>query len=149
MREYDILENLQKYLIENTNFDDDTRKYYMASCTVDKQGRIIAFGMNSTKTHPLMVTYSKLSKDTRPNRIYLHAEVSALVKSYRKPYAIFVTRINRQKEMAMSKPCPICTFAIQTAGIKRVYYTNREGELVLMKGADIDYDQRLQPSDSS
>jgi len=136
LREYDVLENLQKYLIENTNFDDDTRKYYMASCTVDKQGRVIAYGMNSIKTHPLMVVYSKLSNDPRPNRIYLHAEVAALVKSYQKPYAIFVTRINKQRGMAMAKPCPICTFAIQTAGIKRVYYTNHKGELILMKGVD-------------
>ena len=89
----------------------------------DKRGRVLSIGQNSyVKTHPLQAHYaSKVGLDPK---IYLHAEVAALVKLRKgKPHKILIERFGKKGQPLTAKPCPICEQAIRQAGIKRIEYT--------------------------
>ena len=59
----------------------------------------------------------------------LHAEASALAilkkrgQRYASKCTLYVVRVCKQNTTQMSKPCPMCTDAINKSGIKRVFYT--------------------------
>ena len=98
-----------------------------------KKGRIIAPGKNSyTKTHPLMLHLA--SKVGLPDKVYLHAEVQALLRCGDKvPYRLFVQRFGAAGNPLMAAPCPICREAIKMYGVKEVWYTNDSGEITKEK----------------
>ena len=99
-------------------------RHYTTATIYDKRGRAIAKATNSyTKTHPLQV---KLAKEHgRDEQIYLHAEIAALVKlkDWSKAYRIEVERYGKHGDPLLAKPCPICSAAIERAGIKVVEHT--------------------------
>jgi len=56
-----------------------------------------------------------------------HAEVNAIKQASKTEGAdIYVTR-HTPTGMAMSKPCNNCMEVIKAAGIRRIYYTSRDG----------------------
>jgi deoxycytidylate deaminase len=90
----------------------------------NKRGRIIAIGKNSyIKTHPLQAKYA--NRVNEKERIYLHAEIAALVKlkDWSEAYKIVVVRLNRAGVPVSAKPCPGCQLAIREAGIKVVEHS--------------------------
>ena len=88
----------------------------------NKKGRILSEAENSyTKTHPYQKRLAEKSKN--PHRIYLHAEIAALVRCRGVPYKISITRINAHGELVLAKPCDICELAIKEAGIKIVEFS--------------------------
>lgn len=90
----------------------------------DRKGRILALGRNKYhKTHPLQAQAAKAVGED--HKIYLHAEVDALVKvkDWSRAYRIVVTRFNKNGDPVMAKPCPICQRVIRQAGIKIVEHT--------------------------
>jgi deoxycytidylate deaminase len=103
-------------------------KVAIGSVIVDS-GRIISIGINTRRSHPLQHHYAHLVG--RPEKIYLHAEMHAIVqaKSFRNLYRpeIYVFRKNRQGQLAMARPCPICMQAIKDCGITRIHYTTNDG----------------------
>lgn len=42
---------------------------------------------------------------------------------------LLVIRINPQKQLIQSKPCCMCIYLLRLYGVKRVYYTNQQGDL--------------------
>jgi deoxycytidylate deaminase len=62
-----------------------------------------------------------------------HAEFAALIGNYKYDLAgasIYVVRLsNRGPGLTMAKPCKHCQEVIQAAGIRKVYYTNYEGNV--------------------
>ena len=90
----------------------------------DKKGRIISMGKNSyVKTHPLQARIAH--QVGLSDKIYLHAEVDALVrlKDWSKAHKIVVTRFGKTGEPLLAKPCPVCQRAIEMAGIHVVEHT--------------------------
>lgn len=81
--------------------------------------------MNKLKTHPRQAHYAK--QNGRNEKIYLHAEISALIKCREEPHTIYVGRIMKTGMAGMCKPCPICEQAIREAGAKYIVYTNELG----------------------
>ena len=100
-----------------------TKRQYQVKATVyDKRGRKIAVGYNNyQKTHVKQAHYSK--RIGEPEKIYLHAEIAALIKCRRQPYKIKVERYGAKGEPRMAKPCPACELAIREAGVRYVEYT--------------------------
>lgn len=90
---------------------------------VDKKDNILTEGYNSyTKTHPLQAHYANMVD--LPEKVFLHAEISALVKvRYGKPYKLYIARVDAYGNTMLAAPCPICQEAIKQAGIKSVEYT--------------------------
>ncbi len=58
-------------------------------------------------------------------RIYLHAEIAALVKikDWSKAYKLVVTRFNSKGIPVMAKPCPCCQHIIKETAIQIVEHT--------------------------
>ena len=135
MTEYAALNRLWKYMVANKQevIDSMSKKYVMGAIALDKSGKEISRGMNSgSKTHPLQARHA-VSKHLH-HKIFLHAEISALVKARKKVHTIIVARtMQDENKFGLSKPCPICIQAMIEAGVQKVFYTNDDGELILMK----------------
>jgi deoxycytidylate deaminase len=89
----------------------------------DKRGMVIASAQNSyVKTHPIMAAAAKAAGT--PERIYLHAEVAALLKcDWKKAHSMFISRYNKEGAPMPAAPCSCCAPFIRKAGVKYVYHT--------------------------
>lgn len=102
----------------------------VAAFVTDKKGNVISKGVNSyTKTHPMQAEFAE--KVGQDHRIYLHAEISALVKARKKPFAIYIARKFKNDEFALAKPCPVCAAALKEAGVKKIVYSNSNGAVTI------------------
>ncbi len=94
-----------------------TQQQNMTAIIYNKRNKILSIGKNNyVKTHPLMYKVSKeINPIEYPKKIYLHAEIDAIVKceNLKNAYRILVFRINAKGEYALAKPCPICEKAIR------------------------------------
>lgn len=137
MNEYRALSILAKKLKKHKDEvkDKQNKNYYVGAITLDKKNNPLAVGFNSyTKTHPYQKELAeKVAIEEKKEQAYLHAEISALLKSAGKAQSIIVARIgNDESEYKLAKPCPVCQEAIKQAGIETVFYTNNGLDLVLL-----------------
>lgn len=100
-----------------------TKKYHIIAKIYDKAGNLLSYGVNSyVKTHPLQAHYARAVG--QPHRIYLHAEIQAIIRANGKDmYKIRVERYNSKGEPQSACPCPVCQLAIKQAGISIIEYT--------------------------
>ena len=94
-----------------------------------RKGLPISSGWNKDKTHPAAVVYYSQC---------IHAELAAIIgvnKCDLNGTSIYVARKMRSKgePLGMSRPCIECMKMILAAGIKRIYYTDRNGEWKMEK----------------
>jgi len=87
--------------------------------------RLAAIGRNRKKSHPLQARFSD-----RPQRIYLHAEIDAIVEFLTKFHIsnfaraeMIVIRLDADNNLVNSKPCLGCQKALITFGFKDVEWT--------------------------
>lgn len=100
------------------------RKFDIKATIYDKKGRVISTGVNSyMKSHPLQGELAK--KVGRPEAIYLHAEIAALIKlkDWAKAHRIKVERYDVNGNPVIAKPCEICQSALQRTGIQIIEHT--------------------------
>ena len=103
-------------------------KMYVGSVVVQKN-KVIGTGANRVKTHPLQKKYGGAAKQ------YLHAEIDAIIESLHKvkdlsKSTIYVIRRRRVDGVfSMALPCPSCMMAIKEAGIKKIVFSNWNGEI--------------------
>ena len=99
-----------------------SRKYDITAMAYDKRGKLLAVGRNSyVKTHPMQAKFAK--KAGKPDAVYLHAELSALLKSRAKVHKLVVFRYDSKGRPANSAPCAACRLAIKHFGVKYVCHT--------------------------
>jgi len=99
-------------------------KQNITAIIYDRKGRIISIGRNSyLKTHPLQAKYA-MHVGT-PDKIFLHAEIEALVKlkDWTRAARILVTRYSKSGEPILAKPCKVCQHALSLAGITQIEHT--------------------------
>lgn len=94
--------------------------YRIGAVITDKQGKVLSKGYNVYRTHPKQSFWAK--KANQPVKEFLHAEIAALVKCKKTPFAIYIAR-KTKTGVGLAKPCSICQLAINHSGIKEVYYT--------------------------
>lgn len=94
------------------------------------RNRLIATGVNSYKTHPMMLEYRK-----NEDAIFLHSEVDAIKNALRvvspdklQKCDIYILRLKRSSDNktwihGLAKPCCGCARAILTFGIRNVFWT--------------------------
>lgn len=80
-----------------------------------------------SKSHPIQAKFAE--RVGLHQKIYLHAEIAALVKCREECDTIVVARVNPQNKLRMARPCPICELALHEAGITKVHYTTNLGFL--------------------
>lgn len=103
------------------------KKYHILAKCYDKKGKLLSAAFNSyTKTHPLMLHFARKVGHSEQycKKIFLHAEISAILKARDKPiYRITIERYDAKGLPALAKPCPICQEAIKAFGIPVVEHT--------------------------
>lgn len=99
-------------------------KHLIKATITGPKGNVLSTAENSyTKTHPIQ---ARFARDVgMPDRVFLHAEIAALVKLPKdcKPYKISIQRYYKNGKPANAKPCEVCEAAIKFWGIKHVEYT--------------------------
>lgn len=130
MKEYSILSHLVSRMQDRSLLSN---QHNLAAVVVDKKGSPISFGFNSyEKTHPMQKFYNI---GIKKEAIYLHAEISALVKcasTSSVAYGLIIARLSKEGKLRLAKPCKGCYKAILDSKIPKVFYTNNYGELVLL-----------------
>jgi len=99
-------------------------KHNISAIIKDRKGRVLSIAKNSyTKTHPLQALHANAVK--LPHKVFLHAEVHAIVKcnDLSKAHSITIIRLNHKGEPLLAKPCPICMSAIRATNIKVINWT--------------------------
>lgn len=99
-----------------------TKRQEVTALAYDRKGKLLSVGLNSyTKTHPLQAKFGRLTG--RPNAIYLHAEMAALVKAKGPVHKLVVMRYGANGRPLLSKPCEACQMAIREFGVTIVEHT--------------------------
>ena len=97
-------------------------KFRLGAVLVEKNS-IISVGHNSYKTHPIMAN--------RTEWPFLHAEQHAIIRrglDNCDNLNMYVVRVLKNNDMAVSYPCDVCRELISNIGIKNVFYINELGE---------------------
>lgn len=102
-----------------------------------KKGKVIASAVNlEKKSHPLQAFYGEKASCIHNNtglckKIFLHSELNCLIRSKGKGDTIIVARTGGRggRELRNSKPCKICSLALQEYGIKHIHYSTDQGFL--------------------
>jgi deoxycytidylate deaminase len=100
------------------------RKQFSVTATCyDKKGKVLSVGHNNyKKTHPLQAYFA--CKVGLNEKIFLHAEIDALIKSTSSDiHKILVERFDSKGNPANAEPCAVCKSAIAAYGVKYVEYT--------------------------
>ena len=106
------------------------QKHTITAKCFDKKGNLLSQATNSyVKTHPLQAYFAskvghKENDASFKEKIYLHAEIWAIIKAGDKPiHRIEVERKGKSGQNLNAKPCPICMEAIKAFGIKQLAFT--------------------------
>lgn len=113
------IDRARRYALENCSGD-----FKHCAIALDKSGGLLAIETNTYKSHPVQAMYAW--RANRNRRSYLHAEIRALIKARSQVETLIVIRVNRQGQLKLSKPCPVCQCAIQDAGVNTIYYSTGE-----------------------
>jgi deoxycytidylate deaminase len=93
--------------------------------------QIVSVGTNAYKSHPLQKRLNRFRKiDITKLKHNIHAEISAILRSNEESLSgahIFVYREDLNHALANCRPCAACMAEIKHAGIKRIYYTTKDG----------------------
>lgn len=118
-----ISDNFLELAIQTAKTSPSRRKI---GAVLLKKSKVVSTAVNlERKSHPLQAKFAK--RVGLCEKIYLHAEVSALIKAREDADTIVVARVDHQGRLRNSKPCPICSFALEQEGISNIYYTTNEG----------------------
>lgn len=121
-----VIEMLARLAIENPG----TRTRYKMAAGIVYRRHLVATGVNSYKTHPLMA-----SPGYNSDQIYMHAEVDAIRNALRiisqdqlAKSSIYVVRVKQQHEggkyvFGLAKPCEGCARMIASFGIENVWWS--------------------------
>lgn len=122
-----IIDMLERLAIENPGVQG---RFKLAAGIVYKGKHLIATGVNSYKSHPLMWEWGRNEES-----IYLHAEIDAIKNALRLVTQdqlarcdIYVVRVKRDEKnkgwvRALAKPCPGCRRAIASFGLRNAFWT--------------------------
>lgn len=94
---------------------------YKVGAVVAMGNRIVSVGINQQKTHTKSPSRFKT----------IHAETHALLRAGHRACGgtIYVVRILANGSFGISRPCPDCEALLRSAGIRRMVYIDREGEV--------------------
>jgi tRNA(Arg) A34 adenosine deaminase TadA len=63
----------------------------------------------------------------KEQKVNLHAEIAALVKAREDVDTVIVCRLNKNTDLRLSKPCPVCKLALDEASVKEIWYSDTDG----------------------
>lgn len=97
-------------------------RYKIVATCYDKEGRVVSRSINNyDKTHPAQAHFAKMVG--LPSKMFLHAEIAALLKCKMPPYRLVVERYYKNGKPAPAKPCKVCQKAIEHFNVKVLEHT--------------------------
>ena len=104
------------------------RDYHLAAI-LKRNGKVVKIGENTNKTHPRF----KRQYEDGTWASHMHAEMNVL-RFAKEGDEIEVVRFKKcDHSLTMAKPCSLCMKEIKNAGIKKLRYTDWNGEWVEVK----------------
>lgn len=129
-----IVDMLTRMAVENPGVQG---RFKLAAGIVYKR-HLVATGINSYKSHPMMWEWGRNN-----DSIFLHAEIDAIKNALKlidqnqltkcDMYIVRVKRVsetNRNWTYGLAKPCPGCRRAIESFGLRNVYWSTDEDEII-------------------
>ena len=100
-----------------------SKRHVITAKAYDKKGKLLAEATNNYfRTHPIQAHFAKLAG--QPERVYLHAEIAALLGCRdKKPYKLVISRNKADGTAALAAPCPVCVKAIHAWGVSKVEWS--------------------------
>jgi tRNA(Arg) A34 adenosine deaminase TadA len=101
------------------------RNSYRVGAILFEKNRVLTAKVNSLKTHPALKRFTQYP--------YLHAE-SACILGHGLDYcagtSMLVLRLHRDNNtLSCAKPCDTCMSMIELAGVRKVWYSDWDGEI--------------------
>jgi len=99
-------------------------KHSLKAIIYDRKDNVLSIGFNSyVKTHPLQAKCATAVGE--PTKVYLHAEIAALVRlrNPERAHKIVVFRFNKLGKPAPAAPCKCCRYALKLANINIIEST--------------------------
>ncbi len=96
---------------------------FRLGAVIVEKNSILSVGNNSYKTHPLMAS--------RTEWPFLHAEQLAIIRrglDHCDGHDLYVVRILKHLNYAISFPCKVCQKLIADVGIQNIFYINDGGQ---------------------
>jgi tRNA(Arg) A34 adenosine deaminase TadA len=101
---------------------------HAAAIIMPRGNRVISIGWNKLKSHPMQARFSMDAG--RPQRIFLHAETDAIIKTINKhgpevlsECDLYVIRVGNDGTLAGSRPCTSCCNLVKHFGINHVFHS--------------------------
>lgn len=98
--------------------------HVITATVFDSAGKVLSRATNNyTRSHPIQARFAE--GVGQPDRIFLHAEIAALVKlrGNQRPSRIHIERYTKDGNPALAAPCAVCQAAIKHWKVKHVTYT--------------------------
>lgn len=111
-----------KYAVKAAHLSESM--LHKVGAAVFKGKSLISIGWGSKRTHPESKTFN----------CQQHAEFMALAGTWKYDMVgavVYVARI-ANSGLRLAKPCSSCEQVLRAAGVKRVWYTNNDGQLEAM-----------------
>lgn len=102
-------------------------RYYRVGAALFLGSRLISIGWNQKKSHPEQMA-SPFN--------WQHAELNCLLGTSKRDLTksvMYVARVTPGGHLRISKPCADCQRILRAAGVRHVYYINRESNRDYMK----------------
>ena len=132
-KEYDtgpFAERTMVYRGRNSRYFNIARKAALCSEQTDyKHGAVLVKGgsvINTSCNKNRLVSFGSRFCTEHEGTPTLHAELGAILgldRSITEGASIYVCRVGKDNGFRLSKPCSMCTAAMQHVGIKKVYWT--------------------------
>lgn len=119
VHKFDSITNMLKKMAKNSHL---MNKH--AACIINAHIDSFAFGVNK---------YYKVKMNNDTVNLAIHAEVdaiSSISSKYLKGLDIIVIRVNKNNGMKNSRPCNSCIDKMKQKGLRKVYYSNSQGDIV-------------------
>ena len=119
--------NIQKLIKKAQQMPDHPKsngrkRQKLLACALDKKGKVLSIRSNDYEcSHPIQKQFAE--KVGRPDAIYLHAEISALIAAKKEVYKMIVVRVDAEGNPVLAKPCKICERAMKDYGVAVIEYT--------------------------
>jgi deoxycytidylate deaminase len=95
-----------------------------------KSGKIEKIGVNKRRTHP------EISKHPyHEGHVGIHAELDCILKINKEDlsdYEMLVLRVDKNNNLAMSKPCSGCQSLLNQFNIKEIWYSDKNSNIIKM-----------------
>lgn len=111
--------------------DYSKHKQKIGCVITDKKNKPLSEGKILLKTHPVQSKFGSICNKSK--KIYLHAEMDAMIKNKTSnEHILYVIRKNKNNDFLKCIPCDICMSAIITTNIKYIVYSENENKINIL-----------------